>query len=377
MLARTQVADKTIRLNSWINYGFHPHIPIGYINKAAFCLMPNSTHLLPTDLEAVDWNRQKRPRRRMPGWSTNNPTATTSASTPLKTDILPFMILGINRCVIPAEEQDTLTDETKSEASSSAEGEAGQADLCNTDSTDASKGDSFRGGEDEDSDGQFSYTAEDDDSGVVRDLFGDEPTEQQVPSVIPPGTVLPSADPLEEGSKSSWSRDSFRESEESYNCDGFTSANDENGFSFYQLGALQYTFRLSDPRTTDKKALARRKWCSTGYILVAEIERKEDDCLRLGTVWMLFNYRPENEDGDPKRYVIEPFQQIPGDPENKLYSGLRIAVSFSDFGPDYSLPISNVDSADRIDHDFELVACHRIDSDKRIIRQYEGKSPAS
>lgn len=88
---------------------------------------------------------------------------------------------------------------------------------------------------------------------------------------------------------------------------------------------------------------------------------------------MLFNHRPENEDGDPKRRVIEPFERIRGDPVYNLYSGLRLADSFDKFGPEYLLPIFNVASANRI----ELLACHRINSDKQIVRQYDGKSSAS
>lgn len=86
------------------------------------------------------------------------------------------------------------------------------------------------------------------------------------------------------GSQPSRTRDKFRKSDDSYDGDDFTSANDESSFSFYQLGALQYILDLKDPRNTDKKTLAACKWFSTGYVLVAAIERKEDDSLGLGAV---------------------------------------------------------------------------------------------
>ena len=257
-------------------------------------------------------------------------------------------------------------------------------DVVLNDSTDATESDIHSEYEEKDEDAgknvgednPYSYTAEDDNFSVIGDMFGDE---QQVPSFFPPGTVLPSADPLPTSSGPSRRRDSFRKSDESYDGDGFTSTNDDKGFSFYQLRDLQYTLDLEDPRSTDNKAVSACKWFSTGYVLVAAIEQKEDDGLQLGAVWMLFNYRPENEDGDPtgKGCVIKPFEPVPGDPGHNVHSGLKFADNFDSFGPNYSLPIFNVTSANRIDSDFELVACHRVDSDKRIMRQYEGKGSAS
>ncbi|KAF3035632.1 hypothetical protein E8E11_002525 [Didymella keratinophila] len=129
--------------------------------------MSNSTHLLPTDLKMVNWNRQKKPpHTQMPTWSTDSSTATKTAPISLKTDILPFMILGINRGIVPNDSTEAIESDSHSgyeDADEYVDGDAGEDD-------------------------PYSYTAENDNFGVIGEMFGDGPTEQQVSSFFPPGS---------------------------------------------------------------------------------------------------------------------------------------------------------------------------------------------
>ena len=60
-------------------------------------------------------------------------------------------------------------------------------------------------------------------------------------------------------------------SDKSTRNDDSHSTNDDTGFVFYQLGALEYTTGLQDVKTTDIDLLASKTWIDSNFVLVANI----------------------------------------------------------------------------------------------------------
>lgn len=102
------------------------------------------------------------------------------------------------------------------------------------------------------------------------------------------------------------------------------SKNDASGFVFYQLGEVQYNSSLVPPTSTDPRLLRVKTWFSSSYVLVTSNDEKPDGTQKLGAIWMLYNYRFLVEVSDGERYYDDWSQRIPGDPDPRLYSGLKI-----------------------------------------------------
>lgn len=135
--------------------------------------------------------------------------------------------------------------------------------------------------------------------------------------------------------------------------------NDESGFVFYQLGALQFTTELEDPATTDIQVISSKQWIETGYVLVVKVGaagNAED-------IYILFNYRPEDENGD--RSLVAECGYLP---LGEHVAGGRIAENFQELGADFEIQISN-DKYD-IKDQYELVNCVRLEYPTRIVRQF-------
>lgn len=144
------------------------------------------------------------------------------------------------------------------------------------------------------------------------------------------------------------------------------SKNDASGFVFYQLGEIQHNSSLVPPTSTDPRLLRVKTWFSSRYVLVTSNDEKPDGTQKLGAIWMLYNYWFLVEVGDGERYHDDGSQRIPGDPDPRLYSGLKIADYYEQLGAKYV----KKPTEDIIKIDFELVGCFRL-PDKRIVRQFQ------
>jgi len=85
------------------------------------------------------------------------------------------------------------------------------------------------------------------------------------------------------------------------------STDDDTGFVFYQLGALEYTTGLQDVKTTDIDLLASKTWIDSNFVLVAKIgaSGRSEDVYALQFFW------PENEDRERFRVDEDSWGYLP------------------------------------------------------------------
>jgi hypothetical protein len=175
--------------------------------------------------------------------------------------------------------------------------------------------------------------------------------------------------PANEEGKSTRKENNSDESTESTDS---TSNNDDTGFVFYQLGALEYVsaeawkpeLAASDPNSF--------YWCDTGYVVVILIDSNGQG----KDVYLLYNFRPmDREDGDWERYPVREWEWgwLPGDSVRR--AGIKIAAKFSDLRHDYPIHLPDPETDQNVEptwmrKNFELVHAVKEGDPPKIVRQY-------
>ena len=290
-------------LNELLNGGLHPHIPIGHTEGTAFRLVPNTRLLSAT--KKINWK--------------HTPDLT----------ILPDMVLGINHYVRLNKPIDYAKEERHAILR--------YLQDPNPDSTDAEL-----------------YV------GLTQDQLYIE-LGKKVRRLSTPGRPYGKygrPDPNDD-TPPTVSTDRRRQTRSDRSGES-TTANDESGFAFYQLGALHYCDTLTDPSTTDLDEVFVNKWSSTCYVLVA----KFDTFGSLQDIWVLWDFWADPDDDGQPLWTLP--QKFPGTDE--FITAAKIADSFADLGADLEIRFP-ASEPERFEDDFELVGCFRT-ADCKIVRQW-------
>ncbi|KAF2116315.1 hypothetical protein BDV96DRAFT_573786 [Lophiotrema nucula] len=150
---------------------------------------------------------------------------------------------------------------------------------------------------------------------------------------------------------------------------GETDVDDRNGFVFHQLGLLEY---YEGPLTTEEfvkaplQQIVDGPWQSTGFAVVVKISGAKGDP---GEIWIIFNFKPEDEDGD--RHAWENETEWGQLPEHNTNCGMvKIADSLEELGHGKNI---NRDILSKIASNVDLVRVVKSSLHRFIIRREVGK----
>ena len=103
-----------------------------------------------------------------------------------------------------------------------------------------------------------------------------------------------------------------------------TLGNDDTGFVFFQLGALEYADQAQWARRAGRVPACDLTWTATEDVVVVEL----NDSGKSGDVYVLCGRQPYDETGA--------LGDLPSDhPNSKPYAGARIAKSFGELGEEF------------------------------------------
>lgn len=145
--------------------------------------------------------------------------------------------------------------------------------------------------------------------------------------------------------------------------------NDETGFAFMQLGALQCTHELKNDLTPRNlhKVMVALEWVDTGFVLAVAIEPSN----RAGDVYAINNmYLRDTETGERTRALD--WDYLPRDvcdAKPRRRAGVRIARSFAHLNADFALELPDpiLHTNCEFENDVELVQCAQ-DETGRVVR---------